>query len=161
MAPPEPEPKSKDDYSPFSSRPQFELAEFLFTKDETSAAKVDELMKIWSAFNVELKTNAPFANHQDLHHHIDAVSIGHVPWESFTLSYQGEQPQDQTPPKWMTKSYEVFFRDPRSVVHNLLGNPDFKDGFDYTPFREFANGTERRWSDFMSGDWAWNQAVRI
>ena len=60
----------------------------------------------------------------------------------------------------MTTDYEVWYRDPRNVIHNILANPDLVDGIDYVPYREFENN-ERRYCDFMSGDWAWRQCVCI
>ena len=37
----------------------------------------------------------------------------------------------------MTKPYDVWYHDPRLLIHNLLANRDFNGEFDYTPFREF------------------------
>lgn len=59
----------------------------------------------------------------------------------------------------MTTEYQLWYRDPRKVIHNLFGNPDLINSIDYVPYREFNNG-ERRYCDFMSGDWAWKQSVR-
>lgn len=59
----------------------------------------------------------------------------------------------------MTTEYELWYRDPRKVIHNILANPDLVDGIDYVPYREFQDG-KRRYCDFMSGDWAWEQCVR-
>lgn len=44
----------------------------------------------------------------------------------------------------------------------MLANPDYAKEFDYRPYREFStDDDERQWKDFMSGDWAWDQAVRL
>jgi hypothetical protein len=45
-------------------------------------------------------------------------------------------------------------------MRDLLGNPEFADRFAYTPYQQFEND-ERRWTDFMSGNWAWRQAVTV
>ena len=37
----------------------------------------------------------------------------------------------------MTEDHEVWFRDPITLLENLLSNPDFKDEFDYTPYQEY------------------------
>ncbi|KAG1770411.1 hypothetical protein EV702DRAFT_951777, partial [Suillus placidus] len=51
------------------------------------------------------------------------------------------------------------YHDPQDVIHNMLANPDYAGEFDYRPYREFStNGDECQWRDFMSGDWAWDQA---
>jgi Plavaka transposase len=74
------------------------------------------------------------------------------------MQYQGAVPEDGEIPTWMLQNHKVYYRDPRQVVHNILSNVDFQGEFDYTPFREFISG-KRQWCDFMSRNWAWDQAV--
>jgi len=107
---------------------------------------------------IEMGGVAPFAGSEDLLRQIDRIKLGHIPWQSFTAAYSGDQPPGPDCPVWMREKYEVWFRDPREIVHNILGNPEFSSGIDYIPYRDFVNG-KRRWSEFMSGDWAWQQAV--
>ena len=86
------------------------------------------------------------------------MQAGNIRWDAFSMSWEGEL-SNQDPP-WKRADHEVWFRDPRAVIHNMLANPDFKDEIDYAPFREFVGPDgERQLKDFMSGDWAWNQAV--
>ncbi|KAG1831429.1 hypothetical protein DFJ58DRAFT_719578 [Suillus subalutaceus] len=102
----------------------------------------------------------PFADHKDLHNVIDATQLGDVPWQCFSAQYSGERPE--VVPPWMDDEFEVWYRDPRAMAHNILANPDYKDEIDYVPFREYdASDSTRRWKDFMSGDWAWQQADTI
>ncbi|KAG1843170.1 hypothetical protein F4604DRAFT_1596946 [Suillus subluteus] len=102
--------------------------------------------------------NPPFADHKDLHKVIDATQLGDVPWQGFSVKYSGERPENV--PSWMDDEYDVWYRDPRMMAHNILANPTYKKEIDYTPFREYdAADDTRRWKDFMSGDWAWQQAV--
>ncbi|KAG1722011.1 hypothetical protein EDB19DRAFT_1859531 [Suillus lakei] len=62
----------------------------------------------------------------------------------------------------MTESYDVWFCNPHQVVQNMLTNPDYASEVDLRPYREYATETdEHQWQDFMSGDWAWNQAVHM
>lgn len=91
---------------------------------------------------------------------IDATPLGDVPWESFTLQYNGTQPTENVP-SWMTAEHDIWFRDPRVLVHNILSNATFESGFDYAPFQERAADGTHRFCDFMSGNWAWMQAVRF
>ncbi|KAG1882730.1 hypothetical protein F4604DRAFT_1577018 [Suillus subluteus] len=100
----------------------------------------------------------PFADHKDLHQVIDATQLGDVPWQGFSVQYTGERPENA--PSWMDDEYDVWYRDPHLMAHNMLANPTYKKEIDYTPFREYdaANDTHR-WKDFMSGDWAWQQAA--
>ena len=146
---------SQPDWSPFISQVQFETADFLFKKAEMSQADIDTLMNLWAATTPD--GHAPFQNHQEMLSTIDAIDLGNIPWESFSAKYSGSLPPTN-PPDWMLKEYTVYFRDPLSVVRSMLSNPDFRDQFDYAPYREFEDG-KRRWMDVMSGDWVWDQAV--
>ena len=127
---------------------------------QLSAGKIDNLCNLWTAGTVELGGEAPFVNHTHLYDTIDAIPIGGVPWQSFSVSYTGEHPETDVPPL-MEESYEVHFRDPRQLFLNMLANPTFVDDFDYTPMRIFDVNRSRRYEHFMSGDWAWNQAVGL
>jgi len=155
-----PTPKSNDDWSPFSSRAGFELADLLFKKAELSQRDTDELLSLWSATLVPHDDTPPIANHRNLHAQIDAIKLGSVPWESWTGRYQGHRPKNSAAPNWMNEDYHLWYRDPRKVVHNILLNPDFNTTLDYTPYREFQD-RKRRYCDFMSGNWAWDQCVSV
>jgi Plavaka transposase len=61
----------------------------------------------------------------------------------------------------MEAEYDVWFWDPCTLVHNLLPNPDFNSGFDYSPFQEHTSDGVHHFQDFMSGNWAWTQAVSL
>ena len=87
---------------------------------------------------------------------IDSTPVGDVPWQGFTMSYDGPRPLNA--PDWMTTTHDIWHRDPRMLVHNLLANKDFNGEFDYSPFWEFDAKKRRRWRDLMSGDWAWKEA---
>ncbi|KIO02518.1 hypothetical protein M404DRAFT_27764 [Pisolithus tinctorius Marx 270] len=59
----------------------------------------------------------------------------------------------------MNAAYDIWFRDPKDVICDMLSRPDFSKDMDYRPFREYESATDKRqWEDFMSGDWAWTQA---
>ena len=89
---------------------------------------------------------------------IDCTPLSDVPWESFSLKYsaEGEALLD-----WMTTDHEIWFRDPRELVANLVSNRDFANEFDYSPLQEYDADGNHRFQNFMSVDWAWQQAVRI
>ena len=59
----------------------------------------------------------------------------------------------------MTTDYQLWYHDPRRVIHNILANPNLADSIDYVPYHEFE-GDKRRYCDLMSGNWAWEQCVR-
>lgn len=157
--PPEPPTtKANNDWSPFTSRAGFELAEFLFADAELSRKKIDRLLELWAATLIPHGNSPPITNHQDLHHQIDAIGLGNVQWKTTPLKYDRPLPMTARPPEWMTTEYDVWYRDPRDVVRNILASPDFEGQIDYVAYREF-DGDQRRYSNMMSGDWSWRQSV--
>jgi hypothetical protein len=157
-----PLPRSKDDWSPYKDRVAFETAERLFAKEQLSAAGIDALMDLWRASFIQrgiIDGGAPFVNHNDLYNTIDSTPLGDVPWQLFSISYDGQLPEANIP-TWMTDKFDVWFRDPHLIATNILGNPDFASEFDSVPFRRFDTNGNQIWDDFMSGSWAWMQAVR-
>lgn len=138
---------------------EFELADLLYTKAEMSNRNVDTLMELWAAEAIQDGRDAPFEGHEDLLETIDCITHGDAPWDSFEIGYTGTLPANDIP-TWMLEKYQVYHRDPREVVKNILSNRDFDGDFDYAPYREFRDN-DRRWSDFMSGNWCWKQAVSI
>ena len=59
----------------------------------------------------------------------------------------------------MKEEYKVHYRDARDVVLSIVSNPEFADAIDFGPFQERDEDGQRQLGDFMSGDWAWRQAV--
>jgi len=149
------------------------------------ANQIDTLLEIWAASLLRLGGNPLFTDHTDLYRVIDSMSVGAVKWENFKITYKrkrdgedgpdeqdevieltgqggqdGQDDQDEPEAPWMFDIYDVWYRDPRQVIHNLLGRTDIKGEMDFVPYREFdATNDQRRWEDFMSGDWAWDEAV--
>ncbi|KAH9005697.1 hypothetical protein EDB84DRAFT_1591342 [Lactarius hengduanensis] len=107
--------------------------------------------------------NVPFSNHTDLYAAIDELTIGDVPWQSFTVRYNSELSDDvgESQPKWMSDVHEVFYRDPHLIVHGMLMNPDFEGGMDFSPYHAFDKDGTRLYEHMMGGDWAWEQATEI
>jgi len=142
-------------WAPFGSQVQFETADFLFKKAEMSQGNVDVLMRLWASTMAD--HCAPFESHQDMLATIDSIQDGDAPWHSFSAKYSGVHPAEN-PPDWMVKEYTVFYRDPLTMIRNLISNPAFNGQFDYSPYMEFEDESQQR-SDVMSGDWAWEQAA--
>jgi hypothetical protein len=161
MAPTPPPPKSPRDWSPYRNDIEFVTAEFVFKQRHMSNSAMDTLFDLMAAQLLKHDDSPPFADHKDLHKVIDATQLGDVPWQCLSVQYMGDRPEHDAPP-WMDKEYEVWYRDPRLMAHNMLANPTYKGEIDFTPFREYDSLDQtRRWKDFMSGDWAWQQAVRV
>jgi hypothetical protein len=114
-----------------------------------SAGDINSLLSLWAASLAVHGDEPPFSS---------AIDMYDLAWESFSLEYNGTQPVDNIP-SWMEAEYDVWFRDPQILIHNLLSNLDFKSNFDYAPFQERTTDGTHRFQDFMSGNWAWTQAV--
>ncbi len=105
----------------------------------------------------EFDAPAPFDSHEHMHALIDSSTLGDVPWQCLVTTVP--EGVDEGAPSWMQTPYEVWYRDPETVVSAMLGNPDFRGQFDLRPYIDLnANGT-RRWSNVMSGNIAWRRSV--
>ncbi|KIJ19305.1 hypothetical protein PAXINDRAFT_7798 [Paxillus involutus ATCC 200175] len=141
--PPHAEPPPLDDgedWFPFTDRPSFEFAELQFEKIEASRQEVYSLLKILAARSVLDGSGAepPFRNSHDLEATIDDILYGETPWSSFRVR-----------------------RDSHAAVVNMARSADFDGKFDYVPFKEYTARDQRRWSNLMSGDWAYKQEDTI
>lgn len=116
-------------------------------------------MDLWLASLLKYGGLAPFENVKHMFETIDSTALGGVAWESFTVGYTGEVTENS--PSWVHDSYEVWYRNPQTVVREMLANPDFNGEFLYSPVREFVGGDKRRYTDYLTGNWAWREAVRV
>lgn len=146
-----------DSWAPFRSRDEFELADLLFRRAEMSKSNIDDLFSILKTRAAGEGNEAPFANCADLYTTIDSITEGEIPWDSFTVQYNGPRPEADVP-AWMDEKHQVFYRNPREVIRSMLANKAFDGNFDYTPYRQYENG-QRVWRDFMSGNFSWKKAV--
>ena len=160
MPPTPPPSKSNDDWTPFLSHAGFKLSEILYTTATLSHNTIDQLLNLWSTTLIPHNDSPPLIDHNDLHATIDAIKLGHVPWQSYIARYNGLRPENGPPPEWMTTNYQVWYRDPRSIIHSIFANPDLAGNMDYVPYHQFEND-EWRYCDFMSGNWAWRQCIRL
>lgn len=125
-----------------------------------SAANVNKLLDIFSAFLQKHDDQPPFASCAELYNLINSTQVGDITWESFGVKYNGDQTDNPSP--WMDDVYDVWMQDPEHAITDILGNADFTKLMDLMPYREYDTATDaRRWQDFMSGDWAWDEAVSI
>lgn len=161
-----PQPKvvpSRDDWSPFKNRIEFETADLLYRQTQMSNSHSNQLFEVWQASMVNAHkdltpASAPFLDVKDYHAAIDAIKVGDAPWQSFACSYKDDIPEGA--PQWMKAEYEVWYRDPLIVIENMLKNPDFCGEFDFVPYKEYDQHGVRRYGNFLSGEWCWQQAVR-
>jgi hypothetical protein len=89
---------------------------------------------------------------------IDSIREGSIAWRTVKFHYNGPLPTG-APPRWTTEEYELCFRDPRCILLDQIASPDLQHHFNYIPYKQFNQNRERVWSNLMSGEWAWNEAV--
>ena len=147
------------DWTPFEDRLAFDWAYYHYVTLESSAAKISEGLDLWSAtsFKHGSSTGAPWKTAKDMYATIDAVQAGSLPFKTHHFYYKG--PKLLTPPSWMEEPYDLDARDALAVVRLQLATLTFKDQFDYVPYQEFNSKGERIWSNLMSAQWAFKQAV--
>ena len=155
-SPPPPNPPPlPDDYSPYESREAFHLAEFLYSREQMSGVKIDELLAIMaSMYNKE----PPFHSHKDMYDMIDTTTHEDSPWKSFSVTYSGAMP-DGDPPSWMTAKYDVWYRNLKVVLEHQLAIPDFKGEIDYAAKVVVDEDGHCEVCDLMSGQWVFEQLV--
>jgi hypothetical protein len=145
------------DFTPFETGAEFEFAEFLYSKAEMSAGKIDKLLEILAALYPERTPS--IADHKDLYQRIDSIQQGDIAWDSFSVKYNCNLLTPGAPKLlWMEQTFEVWFCDPLRVLKNQIGNPNFEDEIDYAPKQIYYKG-KHRYENLMSRNWAWEQAV--
>jgi hypothetical protein len=80
------------------------------------------------------------------------------------MKYGTDADLDGNPMPWMDATYTTWFHDPHTIIHDMLGNPDFKKEIDYAPYHEWkgtGDSATCQWCNVMSGDWIWDQAVSL
>lgn len=143
---------------PFEHRLQFELADLLYTQVQMSAPNVNQLMEIFSVYLHKHGDQPPFGSCADLYDTIDSTQVGDIAWECFGVKYSGDRTENPAP--WMDDVYDVWMCDPKCAIMQIIGSTDFKSTTDHVPYREYNAATDtRRWHDFMSSDWVWEEAV--
>lgn len=87
---------------------------------------------------------------------IDSITTGASTWSSYTV-YASDLADELDP--WRSEKYTAHFRDIKEILHEMMGNPSFADQIDIAPFREYDETGSRVYTNFMSGDYAWREAV--
>ncbi|KAF8552429.1 hypothetical protein OG21DRAFT_1477771 [Imleria badia] len=157
--PPRPE-RPSDDWRPFNDCAEFELADLLYTRIQMSAGNINQLLDIFAACLHKHGGQSPFSGCAELYNAIDSLQVGDIGWESFGVAYSGDR--TDCPAPWMDNVYDVWMRDPETAITEIVGDAQFQNLLDLAPYREYDSATNtRRWQDFMSGDWAWDEADTI
>ena len=76
-----------------------------------SAGNIDFISSLWAASLAHHNDVPLFKNTKAMYNTIDSTPLGDVPWQSFTLNYNGNLPDGKVPPSWMEVNYGVWYRD--------------------------------------------------
>ena len=132
--------------------------ELLFKQIQASKGSIDELLCTLGAYNITQDgRDAPFDDARDLFESIDAILYGDTPWETFTVRYAG--PTNEDSPLWKRADYIINCHNARKVIHNMFGTKEFNSKFDITPYQEYLPNGSVCYSNMMSGEHAYKQAV--
>lgn len=157
--PPDAGPTTTQGWHPFESRITYDFAKLHYVKIQSSASEINNALNIWAASVLQYGGTVPWASAEELYATIDEIQRGDSPWTTFKFRYSGPLPAG-TPPKWMTDEFELCTRNAHTVLLNQLASPEFKDQINMRPYQQFNPDGKRVYSNFMSGDHAWAQAVR-
>ena len=104
-------------------------------------------------------STGPFHSYRDIYDTIDAIQDGIALWQCYAISLDPDGALDvDNRPSWMNQKYKVWCCDPDTpdtLIQNILDNPDFESHFDTVPYIARDYDGKRRWTDFMSGQFAW------
>ena len=106
-APPVPHKQlTTNSWAPFKNQIQFELANFLYTCNQMPAQQINTLLHIWAESLCDAGSQLLFSSYKDLYGAIDAILLGDIKWQSFTIKFKG-MPDDNLHPLWMEDMYDV------------------------------------------------------
>ncbi|KAJ3780185.1 hypothetical protein GGU10DRAFT_279787 [Lentinula aff. detonsa] len=161
--------RPENQWDPFEGEAQFHLADLLFKDVEMSQGNIDELLNIWLLYQCQVArtfpepcsscSDGPFGTHLDMYSTIDSIVDGSAPWRCLQTVVDPTLPRNA--PEWKKVSYQVWYRDPDTVIANILTNAEFAKDFDVAPYVHLDGAWKRHWADFMLGNFAWQHAVYI
>lgn len=162
----QPEPTAAPDatpdnqWHPFQDRLAFDWAYYHFTELQSPERHINKGLDLWLAAKMKAGDDSPlpWSSAHEMYDTIDTIQEGDSPFETIHFKYSG--PIRPNPPLWMTETYELCTRNSRTLLHHQLSTTDFCDAFHTRPYRQFNHKNDCVWSDLMSGDWSWNEAVR-
>ena len=83
--PPHNSDKGPNDWTPYHSHLQFEVADFLFHQNQMSIADINSLLSLWTTSLAIHSDKPPFLKAAHVYNTIDSTSLGDIPWESFSI----------------------------------------------------------------------------
>ncbi|KAF5335851.1 hypothetical protein D9758_016692 [Tetrapyrgos nigripes] len=140
--PPDPRVPPENPWAPFDGEVEFRISDLLYHEVEMSQGNTNKLFNIWTLSMQKHGDIGPFPNYEAMHAAIDSIPFGSAPWCCLETVPDDNLPEDA--PEWKRTGYQVWYRDPDTVIANMLDNPDFADGFDPCPYVELKHDDGKR-----------------
>ena len=156
-----PDATEENPFHPFEDRLAFDWAHYHFVELQSSEREINKGLDLWLAAKLKAgdDTPLPWSSTDDMYRTIDLIQEGDTPFVTICFKYSGPIPPN--PPNWMTEMYKLCTRDLQILLHHQLATTDFANAFTPRPYRQFDHTGDRVWSNLMSGDWAWKEAVHF
>ncbi|KAK0220037.1 hypothetical protein IW262DRAFT_1461264 [Armillaria fumosa] len=126
-----------DILGPFKDDDEWELAKWLIKNMGHTAA--EEFLKLPI---IASHAQPDFKNKQQLYDCIDVLPQDEgTRWHCYEFEYEGDIPDEKDPMgmRMRQEHLEMWYRDPVEIVHELIGNPIFKDIMAYAPMQLFSD----------------------
>lgn len=149
-------------WHPFEDRLAFDQAYYHFIELQWSEQEINKGLDLWLAMKMKAGNNmpSPWSSTQKIYQTIDSIQEGDAPFITIQFMYSGPIPPNA--PAWMTQTYELCMHDAWHLLHNQLAMTGLPDGaFNEKPYCQFNHEEVHIWSNLMSGEWAWTEAVHI
>ena len=147
---------------PFNSRLEFEWAYYHYVRLRSSAEDIQQGLDLWRAAVSKSDScdKVLWQNTKDMYDTIDSITVSGVGLTTYQLFYDGPQPSGIVP-CWMQEPSKLNVRNVLSVFEEQLASKEFNGQFKYSPYEEYDKKGARIYSNFMSGSWAFCEAVSV
>ncbi|KAG2131135.1 hypothetical protein BD769DRAFT_1355430 [Suillus cothurnatus] len=137
---------AENPYSPFSSRMDWEIAQWAKLRGPSSTAFSDLL----SIRGVSERLDLSYKNSRELNVIIDKQLPGRPTFRREQIIVAGE-------------AFDIYHRDVLECIKALYGDPDFADYLVFAPERHYTDDDEtvRLYSDMHTGKWWWNTQKKL
>lgn len=146
-------------WDPFANRPAFAFAELIYERMQASKGNVNQLLDIWAVHAMLEDNNGEpiFQTHQELLDMINTIKCRDTPFFSFSIHYPG--PVDENAPEWKCEKWTIHAPNSQVVFQQMTADTSTDGHFNTRPYIELETGNKCVYSNVMSGDWAYRQAL--
>ncbi|KAE9392970.1 hypothetical protein BT96DRAFT_784742, partial [Gymnopus androsaceus JB14] len=141
--------KGAEILGPFADAEEWELAKWLIKNVGHNATESFLKLPI-----VKKRIDPNYKSKDDFLKAIDDLPSG-VSWQREVISLTGDIQNEEG--VTLTEELELWYRNPVECVHELMGNPVFRDVMKYAPEKLFNDAEQRseRINEMWTGQWWW------